>query len=132
MREQTARGGRQAIPVIWEPIKSVISLVPLGSSGHTYDPDELVWTSTGLLKLANGLTFEPGDYQLTYVAGDDQALPEHITAAARIILEHLWDTQRGKLPSVGPDDEFPFDPRQGYAIPNRAAELLGNPVSGLG
>lgn len=129
---ETVRGGRAGIPLIWEPIKSVVSMVPLLSFGTTYLAAALVWNSSGILKLANGLSFDPGEYTVTYVAGDNTAIPENVAAAARIILDHLWQTQRGSgsLPSRD-DEDFPFDPRAGYAIPNRAAELLGGTVGGF-
>jgi hypothetical protein len=54
---------------------------------------------------------------------------EHITGAARIILQHLWRTQRaGRRGGVagGGDDYAVTEPIPGigYAVPNRALELL--------
>lgn len=130
-RTETVRGGRTGIPLDWEPIKSITSMIPLLGSGTTYQPGSLVWTSTGILRLASGGCFASGEYNLIYVAGDNTAIPEFVAAAARIILDHLWDTQRGgsNLPSRS-DDDFSFNPA-GYAIPYRAQELLGGKVGGF-
>lgn len=131
-RSETARGGRPGIPMIWEPIQSITSMVPLLTAGRTYQASELVWNSSGILQLRNGGMFLPGEYTIVYVAGDNTALPENVTAAARIILGHLWETQRGKgrsLPSR--DDDFESFVPQGYAIPNRARELLGERIGGF-
>jgi hypothetical protein len=67
-----------------------------------------------------------GPLRVTYVAGR-RIVPAAITAAAKIILQHLWRTQQGPgRPQRGVDD---FDvtepiPGLGYAIPNRAVQLL--------
>jgi hypothetical protein len=78
---------------------------------------------TGLVRLASGLRFY-GTYTVSYTAGRDD-LPAAIRLACLIVAEHLWETQRGAAP-VGPfaaDDSF-STPGLGYAIPNRARELL--------
>jgi hypothetical protein len=69
-----------------------------------------------------------GRLSFTYRAGRT-VIGEHITGAARIILEHFWRTQRagrrgGVLP--GGDDYAVTEPIPGlgYAVPNRAIELL--------
>jgi hypothetical protein len=61
---------------------------------------------------------------VTYPVGSDDVPPE-VFMACLIIAAHLWETQRGAAP-VGPlsgDDAFPT-PGLGFAIPNRALELL--------
>jgi hypothetical protein len=78
---------------------------------------------TGLLRLAAGGWFR-GTYTVTYTSGRAD-LPAAIRLAVLVIAEHLWETQRGAAP-VGPlsgDDTFPT-PGLGFAIPNRALELL--------
>ncbi|ROP36284.1 hypothetical protein [Saccharothrix texasensis] len=131
-RTETARGGRQGIPLIWGPIASITSMQPLLDTGTGYDPADLTWTSSDILRLRSGASFAAGEYTVVYVAGDNTAIPEHVTAAGRIILGHLWETQRGQtsLPSRGGDEDYEAA-LIGYAIPNRAVELLGKPVGGF-
>ncbi|MGX1223142.1 hypothetical protein [Streptomyces ambofaciens] len=66
-----------------------------------------------------------GRLRFTYRAGRT-IIPANITAGARIILEHLWLTQRGNrggLAGGGQDLSEPI-PGLGYAVPNRAIQLL--------
>jgi hypothetical protein len=68
---------------------------------------------------------------VTYVAGWGVSVPAAFNSAARIILQNLWDTQRGPaaLPMGGGDMVTP--PGFGFAIPNRAAELLNGMQNGM-
>lgn len=62
---------------------------------------------------------------VTYVAGMSP-VPRAINLAARIIVQHLWRTQNGGagLPSVLDEDVDTVETSSGYAVPNRALELL--------
>lgn len=64
---------------------------------------------------------------VTYYAGYE-VIPEHFIRAAEIIAAHLWETQRmssiGGASSVG-EDQYLTPSGLGYAIPNRAVQLLG-------
>lgn len=70
-----------------------------------------------------------GRLRFTYAAGRT-VIGEHITGGARIVLDHLWRTQRagrrGALAGGGGDDYAVTEPIPGlgYAVPNRAVELL--------
>lgn len=70
-----------------------------------------------------------GDMVVTYLAGY-AVIPGNYVEAAKIILRHLWETQQtpGMASPVfgsGGSDVTPGIAGMGYAIPNRAAELLG-------
>jgi hypothetical protein len=69
---------------------------------------------------------------VTYVAGWGTVIPAAFNAAARIILDHLWETQHGPSarPSMGGTEMITL-PGWGYAIPQRAAELLNGSLNGL-
>ncbi|MFD7793634.1 head-tail connector protein [Streptomyces sp. NPDC059759] len=55
----------------------------------------------------------------------------NIRLAAKIILQHLWETQRGTMGvQLGGDGEA-YVPGRGFAIPRRAIELLGNQLPGV-
>jgi len=70
---------------------------------------------------------------VTYVAGWGTAVPPSINLAARIILQHLWDTQHGPAarPSMGSGMELVTPPGFGFAVPNYAAELLNGHQNGM-
>lgn len=69
-----------------------------------------------------------GPLTATYTAGDG-LVPAAVSLATVIITANLWQTQRGPASSSGPLAATPADdlsaiPGLGYAIPNRARELL--------
>lgn len=72
------------------------------------------------------------NYTVTYVAGYTQ-IPAHYLLAGKIILAHLWQTQRvqsvGQAPTLGGqsrrDEQIVTPSGLGFAIPHRAIELLG-------
>jgi hypothetical protein len=74
-----------------------------------------------------------GDVTITYVAGM-RVIPANYLLACRIITEHLWQTMRPfsspVVPAVGALNdslEVRAGGLAGFAIPNRAVELLGPP-----
>lgn len=78
-----------------------------------------------------------GHLQFVYVAGR-AVIPAHFQRAALIIIEHLWQTERAQS-QAGPfpgayDDSMDGLRRMGtgFAIPNRALELLGPPPPMVG
>lgn len=79
--------------------------------------------TTGLVTVTAGALLD-GHLQVTYVAGQT-VLRANEVLAARIIVQHLWDTQRGSRggPRAGGVDDTTMV--AGYAVPNRALELLG-------
>lgn len=106
------------------PVISVTSIVR-PYDGVTWDSTTavLVNPAAGVL-MTYGMPFY-GDIIVTYVAGYT-AIPANFLEAGKIILRHLWQTQQ--TPGMGSkvfgvDDAAPFG--FGFAIPNRAAELLG-------
>lgn len=116
----------------------VISLTSISTNGGTVlDPSGyVVDTATGELRsVAGGLAGLSGDVAVVYVAGY-VATPPHMILAAQIIAEHLWQTQRvqavGRTPGLGGAEVNITPSGLGYAIPNRAVELLGGrpPVFG--
>lgn len=80
---------------------------------------------------AAGLVYDVPSYTApltaSYSAGDGTA-PAAVRLATVIIAAHLWETQRGPASPSGPlaasADDFSTVPGLGYAIPNRARELL--------
>ena len=74
--------------------------------------------------LIYGLPSAYGPLTVTYTAGGSD-VPASVTLATLIIAAHLWETQRGAAP-VGPlaAEDVALAPGIGFAIPNRARELL--------
>lgn len=123
------------------PLVSVTSIVSV-ASGQPLDISSFggldIDTNAGTIRRKLGYPFY-GPYfvwlpamTVTYVAGWGTAAPAAINLAARIIVKHLWDTQHGPSarPSMGGDETVVL-PGFGFAIPDRAAELLDGTVNGM-
>jgi hypothetical protein len=116
-----------AIALLHTPVVEVTAVAPVQSGGVGYGVEDLTLDGmTGVIARHDGGPLY-GPLRITYTAGRT-IIPENITAGARIILEHLWRTQRpnrGGLAGGGEDYSVgePI-PGLGYAVPNRALQLL--------
>lgn len=85
--------------------------------------DYEVDTATGIVREIRGGGFF-GDYTITYQAGHE-TLPAALRLAILIVAAQLWETQRvpgATRPGFGQREES--GPPMGFAIPNRAVELM--------
>lgn len=108
------------------PCLGLVSATSPRPGGTSYDVDDLdLDLDTGLVEAVDGgLLYGPLD--ITYRVGRT-VVSENITSAARIILQHLWRTRQGPgRPQRGTDDYDVTEPLPGlgFAIPNRAVQLL--------
>jgi hypothetical protein len=107
------------------PLISVTSVVPFTSYGTSYVPASMRWTENGVVVLNYGGCFYGDRFTVTYVAGR-KPVPPNISLAAKMILKHMWESQRGSsgTPYQGdPQEDFTVTP-SGYLIPYRASALL--------
>ena len=108
------------------PLLSVTSLTD-AVNGTLYNLTSAVVRQVGLVILPTGIR---GDWTVTYHSGLT-AVPVNYVRAAAIIVQHLWQTRRGRMPSASDDLMSSFEVTNrtgllaGYAIPNAAIELLG-------
>lgn len=109
----------------------VVSLTSVARVDGTYSwtVGDLHVSPAGVVKPKLGLGLY-GDIVFTYVAGYT-VVPADIALAARIIVQHLWKTQRGGAGVVRPGTSEDNVMVAGYAIPNRAVELLGVGTAGI-
>jgi hypothetical protein len=121
------------------PLVSVTSIVSV-ASGQAIDISAGLDTdpNAGTIRRKLGYPFY-GPYfawlpamTITYVAGWGTSVPAAFNTAARIIVQHLWETQHGPAarPSMGGMDMIQ-PPGFSFAIPNRAAELLNGTINGM-
>jgi hypothetical protein len=111
------------------PVLSLTSAATADGSTTWNTANLRVDSATGLVKVTSG---EPlsGDVDFTYQAGE-VVIPDDYRLAALIIVEHLWETQRGTMGvQLGGDNET-YSPGRGFAIPRRALELLDPPLPGV-
>jgi hypothetical protein len=109
----------------------IISITTVADSAGTAVTDGVLDTNIGLIRPpAYALWW--GEHTVTYVAGMT-TIPAEYSLAALIIVEHLWQTQRGTMSAAarpGGMDDVDV-PGIGYAIPRRALQLLGTPGSAI-
>ncbi|WP_409469064.1 hypothetical protein [Streptomyces sp. HC307] len=117
----------RTVVLLKTPVLELTAVDSVLTGGVAYDIDGLdVDGATGELFRMDGGRLS-GRLRVTYRAGRT-VVRENITAGARIILEHLWRTQRparGGLAGGGEDYSVTEPiPGLGYAVPNRALQLL--------
>ena len=112
------------------PVLSVTSVALVGG-GMSWDPANLyVDGESGLVAVASGPAFA-GVLDFTYQAGE-VVIPDNYRLAALIILQHLWETQRGAMGvQLGGGDVDMALVSRGFAIPRRALELLDTQLPGV-
>jgi hypothetical protein len=125
------------IPVRQRPLVSVTSIATASGSAIDISGGLDLDVNAGLIRRKLGLPFYgpfftwlPVCYP-TYVAGWGTSVPAAFNSFARIVLAHLWSSQRGPaaLPMGG--GEMVSVPGFGFAIPNMAAELLNGSQNGV-
>jgi len=119
--------GHGAIAVRQRPLVAVTSITDVASGVAQSTSDLEVDTNSGIIRRKLGWPFlgRGGAYTVVYTAGWGVAVPAAMNEFARNVLEHLWQTQHGPWarPSIGGEETVTL-PGFGYAIPNRALELV--------
>lgn len=112
----------------WPPL---ISLTSVASTDGliTWNVADLLVSPAGVVSSKQGLNLY-GDLTAVYVAGY-VVVPADFQLAGRIILQHLWETQRGTKGPVRPGGAEAIVISSGYAVPNRAKDLLGLGTGGF-
>lgn len=109
------------------PVLSLTSVTRVYSSGTSWDVADLdVDLEAGIITRLDGGSLHGGPWDVVYSAGR-VTVAGNIKTAAKIIVKHLWETQRGqmtKLPVGGGIDNVPVSTGISYAVPRRALELL--------
>ncbi|YCK35175.1 head-tail connector protein [Actinomadura sp. ATCC 39365] len=123
--------GGYGIALNHTPVLSLTSVtaIQLGSTDQAV-ADLALDAATGIVRRLDRARMV-GPFTVSYVAGRT-SIPPNVRQAALIILQHLWETQRGTMGGArfGGSDEV-YDPRFGFSIPRRAQELLGEQISGI-
>ena len=130
------QSGQTVIPVRQRPLVSVTSIASASGGLIDISAGLDLDRNAGLIRRALGIPFY-GPYwswlplvNVTYVAGWGVQVPAAFNVAARIILQHLWRTQRG--PAAMPiGGDLTQVPGFGYLVPNQAADLLAGAQAGV-
>jgi hypothetical protein len=129
--------GQTVIPVRQRPLVSVTSIASASGSLIDISGGLDLDVNAGLIRRQLGLPFYGPFFSwlpkvtVVYVAGWGTSVPPAFNSFARIVLQHLWTSQRGPaaLPMGG--GEMAVVPGFGFAIPNMAAELLNGSQGGV-
>jgi len=132
-RTEVHQIGRGSLVLNWTPVVAVTAL-SLVDGTYTWNVNDLHVTPAGVVTSPLGV--DPyGHVTVTYTAGMS-VVPANYGLAAMIVVQHLWETQRGS--SGGPRAGGLADSMgtgmyagKGYALPNRAKELLGGGLPGI-
>jgi hypothetical protein len=111
------------------PVLSLTSVVAADGSTTWNTANLRVDGETGLLTVTSGESLA-GDVDFTYQAGE-AVIPDDYRLAGLIIVQHLWETQRGTMGVQLGGDSEPYVAGRGFAIPRRALELLDPQLPGV-
>lgn len=117
---------RDHLVLTWTPVLSLTSVATLDGS-TTWTVGNLdVDPASGIVRVLSGQSLS-GTVKVVYQAGFE-SIPARYAGAARIVLRHLWESQRagigGKRARSGlVDDNMMLV--AGYAVPRAASELIG-------
>jgi hypothetical protein len=109
------------------PVISLTSVVSWDGT-ITWDVTRMRAQPSGTVKVMTGQPVT-GLVDVTYIAGYTQ-IPPHFKRGALVILQHLWETQRGPgtaASGVIGSEEHWRQPGEFFSVPDKAKELLGPP-----
>ncbi|MGW1961825.1 head-tail connector protein [Streptomyces sp. NPDC001935] len=111
------------------PVQSVTSVVSADGATTWNVADLQADGETGSLTVVSGPPLTDS-VDITYQVGM-AVIPDDYRLAGKIIIGHLWETQRGTMGvQLGGDDEQ-YVPGRSFAIPHRALELLDTQLPGV-
>lgn len=116
----------------WTPVVSLISVSTVDGA-TSWDVADLHVNSSGVVTAKSSAGALVGDLTVTYTAGA-AVVPANWALAARIIVQHLWQTQRGTAGGPRPgglDTPGAGFTSYGFSVPNRAKELLTGGLAGV-
>jgi hypothetical protein len=123
-----AQGGPQIV-LTQAPVISVTSVTSVWAGGPTWTGNSLVLdTDAGIVTTQLGaVPFYYGPWDVVHTVGR-AVIPERYQHAAKELLRHLWDTQRGELEagplSASSGETFTTSAGWAFSIPNRVLEML--------
>lgn len=125
------------IPVRQRPLVSVTQILSASGGAIDISAGLDLDANAGLIRRFLGLPFYGPFFiwlpqvNVTYVAGWGTSVPAAFNSFARIVIQHLWSSQRGPVALPMSAGEMTSIPGFGFAVPNMAAELLHGSQNGI-
>lgn len=127
---EIVNGGSDSMLLTQPPVLSVTSITGIYQWQPTIPTAVLdIDGDSGVMRRNDWISFYRGPYRVVYVAGR-AIVPANASLAGKLILQHLWRTEYGAargLTGIGGGEDYAVTepiPGFGYAIPNRALQLL--------
>lgn len=130
---QRVSDGCYQLVLAQRPVISVTSVQSVWTGGPNWTGSSLIVDTEAAIVMTQlgAIPFYYGPWDVVYTAGR-AVVPERIIHAAKELLRHLWETQRGQLQAqVFSDAGESFTTSSGWAfsIPNRVLELLADDMT---
>jgi hypothetical protein len=128
---QRVADGGCTIVLNTRPVISVTSVTSVWTGGPSWTGASLVLDAdAGTVTTQLGaVPFYYGPWDVVHVTGR-AVIPERIIHAAKELLRHLWETQRGQLQgaalAAGGGETFTTSAGWAFSIPNRVLEMLAD------
>lgn len=120
-----------ALALRQRPVISVTSIVPLFTDGTAVNvTDTTTDLKSGIVVYKDGSCFTGGPWDVTYQAGYT-TVPANVNLAARITVQHVWETQRGLAAGAADQEEVAYIYVTKESLPRRATELLHKRMPGI-
>lgn len=125
------------IPVRQRPLVSVTSITSASGGNIDISGGLDLDANAGLIRRVLGLPFYGPFFiwlpqvTVTYVAGWGVSVPAAFNSFARIVIQHLWSSQRGPVAMPMNAGEMVSIPGFGFLVPNMAAEMLHGSQNGV-
>jgi hypothetical protein len=120
-------GSIQRFPLLHTPVISLTSITS-ADGGMSWSPAAMWVSDAGVVEVLSGAVVW-GPVSIVYEAGMTQ-VPANYGLAARMVVQHLWRTQRGPRGTVPGGGDLAAAGAT-YVTSYQVRELLGDPVSGI-
>jgi hypothetical protein len=125
-RTHTARvrGWRCDIPLPHTQVTAITAITDVRTGTNPVTLSDLTVNGpAGIISYKNGAQFPYWEMDITYTVGQS-TVKANWSLAAKIIVQHLWQTQLGNLPSTQGDTPGYAATGSGYIVPYQAIALL--------
>lgn len=125
-RTHTARvcGYQSSISLPHTQVTAVTNIVDVSTGTSPITLSDLsIDTIAGVISYKSGIQFPYRDMDVTYTVGRS-TVKANWTLAAKLIVQHKWQTRLGNLPSIQGDNPGYVVTGSGYLVPYQAVALL--------